>query len=54
MKTDTEYWEEEVQNWAAYWEHVQSILREFDADYTPGEIQPGRIFDDSFRSLIKL
>ncbi len=45
---------EEVQDWAAHLEHLQSILLEFDANNAPGEGQLGRTFYDGLRPSIKL
>ncbi len=45
---------EEVQDWAAHLEYLQSILLEFDANKTLREGQLGQTFYDGFRPLIKL
>ncbi len=45
---------EEIQVWAAYLEHLQSILLEFDANNAPGEGQLGWTFYDGLRPSIKL
>ncbi len=54
MRSDSQHQLEEVQDWAAYREHFQSILLEFDADCAPLEGQLGRTFHDGLRSSIKL
>lgn len=48
MKRDFEHQGEEVQDWAMYLEHFQSIFVDFKADYTLQEAQLGRIFYDNF------
>ncbi len=45
---------EEVPNWAAYLEHLQSILLEFDANNALREGQLGGTFDDGLKPSIKL
>ncbi len=45
---------EEVQDWVAHLEHLQSILLEFDANNALGEGQLGRTFYDGLRPSIKL
>ncbi len=45
---------EEVQDWAAHLEHLQSILLKFDANNTIGEDQLSQTFYDGLRPLIKL
>ncbi len=54
MRGDAQHQSEEVQDWAAHLEHLQSILLEFDADCAPGEGQLGRTFYDGLRPSIKL
>lgn len=54
MRGDTLFQLEELQEWATYLEHFQSILLKFDAGCALGEGQLGRTFYDGFRSLIKL
>ncbi len=54
MREDSQYQLEEVQDWAAHLEHLQSILLEFDADCAPSEGQLCRTFYDGLRPSIKL
>ncbi len=54
LRGDAQYQLEEVQDWAAYLEHLQSILLEFDTNNAPQEDQLGRTFYDGLRPLIKL
>ncbi len=54
LRGDAQYQLEEVQDWAAHLEHLQSILLEFDANNAPGEGQLGRTFYDGLRPSIKL
>ncbi len=54
LRGDAQYQLEEVQDWAAHLEHLQSILLEFDANNAPGEGQLGRTFYDGLRPWIKL
>ncbi len=54
LRGDAQHQLEEVQDWAAHLEHLQSILLEFDANNAPGEGQLGRTFYDGLRRLIKL
>ena len=54
MRSDSQLQLEEVQDWAAHLEHLQSILLEFDADCAPLEGQLGRTFYDWLRPSIKL
>lgn len=54
MREHSQHQLEEVQDWAAHLEHLQSILLEFDADCAPLEGQLGRIFYDGLRPSIKL
>ncbi len=54
MKRDSQYQFEEVQDWAAHLEHLQSILMEFDTDYAPSEGVLGRYFYEGLRPSIKL
>ena len=37
VKRDSQYQQEEVQDWALHLEHLQSILNEFDAAGAPEE-----------------
>ncbi len=54
LRRDTQHQSEEIQDWAAYLEYLQSILLEFDANNAPQEGQLGRTFYDGLRSSIKL
>ena len=54
IRRESQYQLEEVQNWAAHLEHLQSILMEFDADCAPSEGLLGRYFYESLRPSIKL
>ncbi len=45
---------EELQDWAAHLEHLQSILLELDANNATGESQLGRTFYNGLRPSIKL
>ena len=54
LRKDTQYLLEEVLDWAAHLEHLQSILLEFDANNALGEGQFGRIFYDGLKPSIKL
>ncbi len=54
LRRDAQYQSEEIQDWAAHLEHLQSILLEFDANNTPWESQLGRTFYDGLRPSIKL
>ncbi len=54
MRSHSQHQLEEFQNWAAYLEHLLSILWEFDADCLPLEGKLGRIFYDGLKLSIKL
>ncbi len=54
LRGDAQHQLEEVQDWAAYLEHLQSILLEFDANNTLREGELGRTFYDGFKTLVKL
>ncbi len=54
LRRDAQYQLEELQDWAAYLEHLSSILLEFNANNTFRESQLGRTFYDGLRPLIKL
>ncbi len=54
LRGDAQHQLEEVQDWVAYLEYLQSILLEFDTNNAPGEGQLGQTFYDSLRPLIKL
>ncbi len=54
LRGDAQHQLEEVQDWAAHLEHLQSILLKFDAKNAPAEGQLGRTFYDGLRPSIKL
>ncbi len=54
MRSDFQHQLEEIQDWAAHLEPLQSIPMEFDADFAPLEDQLGRTFYDGLKPLIKL
>ena len=54
MRGDSQHQQEEVQDWAAHLEHLQSILLEFDADCAPSEGQLCHTFYDGLRPSVKL
>ncbi len=54
LRGDAQHQLEEVQDWAAYLEHLQSILLEFEANNALGKGQLGRTFYDSLKTSIKL
>ncbi len=54
LRGDAQHQSEEVQDWAAHLEHLQSILLEFDANNTLREGQLGQTFYDGLRPSIKL
>ncbi len=54
MRSDSQHQLEEVQDWAAHLEHLQSIPLEFDDDCALLEGPLGRTFYDGLRPLIKL
>ncbi len=54
LRGDAQHQLEEIQDWAAHLEHLQSILLEFDANNALGEGQLGRTFYDGLRPSIKL
>ncbi len=54
LRGDAQHQSEEVQDWTAHLEHLQSILLEFDANNSPQESQFGQTFYDDLRPLIKL
>ena len=54
IKRDSQYQQEEVQDWATYLEHVQSILMEFDAKYAPSKDLLVWYFYEGLRPSIKL
>ncbi len=54
LRGDAQNQLEEVQDWAAYLEHLQSILLAFYANNAPRKDQLGRTFYDGLRPSIKL
>ncbi len=54
LRGDAQHELEEVQDWTAHLEYLQSILLEFDANNAPGKVQLGRTFYDGLRPSIKL
>ncbi len=54
LRGDAQHQSEKAQDWAAYLEHLQFILLEFDANNAPREDQLGRTFYDGLRPSIKL
>ncbi len=54
MTSDSQHQLDEVQDWAAYLEHLPSISLEFDTDCSALESQLGRTFYDWLRPLINL
>ncbi len=44
LRGDAQHQSEEVQDWAAHLEHLQSILLEFDTNNAPQEGQHGHTF----------
>ncbi len=54
LRGDAQHQSEEVQDWAAHLEHLQSILQKFDANNAPQEGQLGRTFYNGLRPSIKL
>ncbi len=54
LRGDAQHQLEEVQDWEAHLEHLQSILLEFDANNAPREGQLSQTFYDGLRSSIKL
>ncbi len=54
LRGDTQHQLEEVQDWVAHLEHLQSILLEFDANNAPREGQLGRTFYNGLKPSIKL
>ena len=53
IRRDSQYQQEEVQDWASHLEHLQSILIEFDADGAPEESTLIRYFRDGLKPSIK-
>ncbi len=52
VKRDYQYQQEEVQDWAAHLEHLQSILLEFDAEAASNELHLIRFFCDGLKPSI--
>ena len=53
VKRDSQFQQEEVQDWASHLEHLQSILQEFDEEGAPEESNLIRFFRKSLRPSIK-
>lgn len=53
VKRDSQFQQEEVQNWASHLEHLQSIHIEFDADGAPEESDLIRFFREGLKPLVK-
>ena len=53
IKRDSQYQQEEVQDWASHLEHLQSILLEFDAEGAPEESDLIRFFREGLKPSIK-
>lgn len=54
VKRDSQYQQEEVQDWALHLEYLQSILLEFDADAASNESYLIRFFRDGLKPSIKV
>ena len=54
IKRDSQYQQEEVQDWASHLEHLQSILLEFDTRCAPTEDVLCRYFYEGLRPSIRL
>ena len=54
IKKDSQYQQEEVQDWASHLEHLQSILLEFDTRCAPTEDVLCRYFYEGLRPSIRL
>ena len=53
IKRDSQYQQEEVQDWASHLEHLQAILIEFDADRAPEEATLIRLFREGLKPSVK-
>ena len=53
VKRNSQYQQEEVQDWAFHLEHLQSILQEFDADGAPEESDLIQFFRERLKPLVK-
>lgn len=53
VKRDSQYQQEEVQDWASHLEHLQAILLEFDADGAPEESELIRFFREGLKPSVK-
>ena len=53
VKRDSQYQQQEVQDWASHLEHLQSILQEFDADGAPKESDLIRFFREGLKPSVK-
>ena len=53
VKRDSQYQQEEVQDWAPYLEYLQSILQKFDANGAPKESDLIWFFWEGLKPLVK-
>ena len=53
IRRDSQYQQEEVMDWAAHLEHLQTVLREFDSAAAPNEEVLIRYFCDGLRPSIR-
>lgn len=53
VKQDSQYQQEEVQDWASHLKHLQAILIEFDADGAPEESALIRFFREGLKPSVK-
>ena len=53
LKRDSQYQLEEVYDWASYFEHLQSTLKEFDPTAAPIESTMVRYFEEGLKPSIK-
>ena len=53
VKHDSQFQQEEVQDWVSHLEHLQSILQKFDEEGAPEEFDLIRFFRKGLRPLIK-
>ena len=53
VKRDSQFQQEEIQNWVSHLEHLQSILQEFDKEGAPKESDLIWFFRKSLRPSIK-
>ncbi len=53
IRRDFQYQQEEVQDWAAYLEHLQAVLNEFDLKSAPNKTNPICYFQKELRLSIQ-